>query len=431
MKIDLVLDRINRLLETLDNPQHQLAPAIHIAGTNGKGSVTVFLRTFFTEAGYRVNAYTSPHLIDFHERIWLNGRKGETGAPIADDTLEKVLVECEIANGSRPITFFEITTAAAILAFSRNKADVSLFEVGLGGRYDATNIISNKALTIITPIDYDHQDFLGTSLRSIAAEKAGILEPSVPAVIGKQHAEVLNVIKHRAAEIGAPLIMQDREFVAYEEHGRLAFQDEAGLLDLPLPRLVGRHQIDNAAVAIAAVRALDRFTVPAKALASGLQKTHWPGRLQQLRLDAILDIPWREEPPEIWLDGGHNPAAGRALAQAMAELEERVSRPLYLVVAMMGNKDAEQFLASFQTLARNIITLPLLDQANGMSPNDLRAAASKAGLPNEKAEDLSSAFKSILRSAESNKSEEKSPRILICGSLYLAGHVLAFHRANG
>ncbi len=424
-KIDLVLDRIERLLAELGNPQDQLPPVIHVAGTNGKGSVTSFLRSMFTKAGYRVNAYTSPHLVRFHERIWLAGEAGEDGAPIADDLLDKILGECEAANGAEPITFFEITTAAALLAFSRNPADITVLEVGLGGTYDATNVIGHKALSIITPIDYDHQDFLGTTLQSIAKEKAGILAPDVPAVVGKQSAEALSVIEERAAEVGAPLIVQDRDFTAYEEHGRLAYQDMSGLLDLPLPRLKGRHQIDNAALAVATTRTLDALDVTARSIAQGLRHAHWPGRLQQLDPESLVDFRWLGELPEIWLDGGHNPAAARVVAQAMAELEERVSRPLYLIVAMMDSKDAEQFLSEFQTLARRVIVLPLPNQENGMSTETLLTAAEKAGLQSEKAEDLSSAFNAILLNTESVDGEGESPRILICGSLYLAGHVLS------
>ncbi len=428
-RIDLALDRIGRLLTALGNPEYALAPVIHIAGTNGKGSVASFLRAILVEAGYRVNAYTSPHLVHFRERIWLAGQDSALGAAITNDALANVLAECEAANGLEPITFFEVTTAAAFLAFSRNPADVTLVEVGLGGTYDATNVISNKALNIITPIDYDHQNFLGTSLEQIAGEKAGILRRAVSGIIGKQDEDALAIIKHRATEIGAPLIVQDQDFIAHEEHGRLVFEDVKGLVDLPLPRLAGRHQIDNAAIAIAAVRALDKFSVSADALGNGMRKAHWPGRLQQLKPDYILEDDWLGELPEIWLDGGHNPAAGRVLAEAMADLEERVPRPLYLIVAMMNNKDAQGFLKPFQTLACKVIALPLPGQENGMAADDLADAAQAADLPSEKADDLASAFQSVLRDVNLSANEDESPRLLICGSLYLAGYILERYRA--
>ncbi|NNF77359.1 MAG: bifunctional folylpolyglutamate synthase/dihydrofolate synthase, partial [Rhizobiales bacterium] len=278
--IDLTLDRMLRILEQLGNPHLSLPPVVHIAGTNGKGSTLTYLRAGLEAAGYAVHAYTSPHLIQFHERIYL-GEHGQGGL-ISESDLCEVLLACEAANDGAPITFFEITTAAAFLVFSRRKADVCLLEVGLGGRLDATNVVASPALTVITPVDLDHQAYLGDTIESIAAEKAGIMKRQVPCVIGPQTDAARAVMEARAQEVHAPLVIANQDFQAYEEHGRLVYQDDAGLLDLSLPNLAGRFQIENAGTAIAALRALDGFKIKEKHIEQAVSTATWPARMQLL-----------------------------------------------------------------------------------------------------------------------------------------------------
>lgn len=414
--IDLSLDRLQALLADFGHPELALPPVVHVAGTNGKGSVIAFMRACLEAQGYQVHVYTSPHLVRFHERIRLAGRL------IDEAELSSVLDECERVNAGRPITFFEITTAAAFLAFSRATADVVLLEVGLGGRYDATNVIEAPAVTAITPVDYDHQGFLGDSLDGIAREKAGILKHGVPSVIGPQQSEAQHAIEEEAARTCAPLLIMDQDFTAFEEHGRLVYQDAAGLMDLPLPNLLGRHQIANAGVAIACLRALGR-RVPALRLGEpaidvGLTRAEWPGRLQRLKPDVPLfaRLPTGSE---VWLDGGHNPAAGRVLAQAMADAEERRPQPLYLVTGMLNSKDPRKFFDAFEGLARKVVTIGIPGEANTLSPAELAGAAEAAGLRATSADTIDAAIELIAA-----EDAAAPPRILICGSLYLAGHVL-------
>ncbi len=432
-KIDLVLDRIERLLAALGHPERKLPPVIQVGGTNGKGSVTAFLGAMLRAEGYGVHVYTSPHLMRFNERIVIGEQAsgGSSGGPIVEEELAHILAECEQANGDAPITFFEITTAAALLAFSRHPADAVILEVGLGGRYDATNVIASPAVTLITPIGYDHTDFLGNTLGKIAFEKAGLLKSGVPAIIGPQIPEALAVIEQEAARLKTPLSIHGQDFFSYEQHGRLIFEDDRGLLDLPLPSLKGRHQLDNAGIAIAGVRHLSAIPVSNKALDLGLAAATWPARLQRLSQPPFAALPWRDGLPEVWLDGGHNPMAARALANALAEFEEVASLPLYLIVSIMKNKDIRGFLAPFRTLARGVVALPVPGSSAGASVQDICAAAEGVGLACTPAETLASAFALIKEKSESPKASQNaqnimaSPRILICGSLYLAGHVLA------
>jgi dihydrofolate synthase/folylpolyglutamate synthase len=414
--IDLSLSRIERLLARLGHPERALPPVIHVAGTNGKGSTCAFLRAMLEAAGRRAHAYTSPHLVRFNERIRLNG------GLIGEGQLASLLAECEEANGAEPITFFEITTAAALLGFSRTPSDALILEVGLGGRLDATNVIDRPALCIIAPVDLDHQDYLGGTLEEIAAEKAGILKRGVAGVIGPQKDECRRVIEKHADAIGAPLVLWGQDFLAHEEHGRMVYQDDRGLLDLPMPRLMGAHQIVNAAQAIAALRTLDWMRVPDAAIERGLQKVEWPARLQRL-----THGPFVEQAPkqaEIWLDGGHNPHAARAIAQAMADLEERAPRPLYLVCGMLKTKAAFEFFAAFTGLARHVTTIAIAGEANAYGAGALYDLASRAKLDADPAGSLDDAIHQI--SARWEQSRMKTPpRILICGSLYLAGQVLS------
>jgi len=414
-RIDLVLDRIERLLASLGHPEERLSPVIHVAGTNGKGSVCAFVRAMLEAQGLRVHVYTSPHLVHFHERIRL------AGSLISEEELSDVLAECEIANGGAPITFFEITTAAALLAFSRHPADVVILEVGLGGRLDATNVVRRTEATVITPVGLDHQEFLGTDLAGIAAEKAGIIKTGVPVIIGPQEDRARDVIERTADSLSAPLHALGQDFFVHTEGGRVVYQDENGLLDLPLPRLLGPHQIDNAGVAICTLRHARRNWAREAGVEQGLRRVDWPARLQRLTRGPLIAL--APEGAEVWLDGGHNPHAAQAIAQALADFEEKSEKPLYLVCGMLKTKDAQGFLAPFRGLARHVSTLTIPGEAMSRGPGDLYDAARKAGLDASPADDLDDAVLQIAGWARARPGEGP-PRILICGSLYLAGQVL-------
>jgi len=410
--IDLSLERMERILAKLGHPERRLPPVIHVAGTNGKGSTVAYLRAMLEAAGLKVHAYTSPHLVKFHERIRVAGQL------ISEPALTMLLEECEAANGGEPITFFEITTAAAFLAFSRTPADYLILEVGLGGRLDATNVIGRPAVSVITAIDYDHQQFLGDTLSLIAREKAGILKRGVPAVIGAQPDEARAEIERVAERLGVPLAIANQDWQVFEQHGRLVFQDDSGLLDLPLPQLKGRHQIDNAGNAIATLRRLDDPRIGDRDMAAGLRSAVWPARMQRLGQGAL----WQLLPAdcELWLDGGHNPAAGRVLAQAFSDLNDRHSRPLVLIWGMLNTKDVGSFIESFAGVAQRVIALTIPDEENAVPAETLAAAARAKGLSAETAASLDGALSQAALAAP-------APRILICGSLYLAGRVLAAH----
>ena len=414
--IDLSLGRMHRILSALGNPQDRLPPVIHVAGTNGKGSTIAFLKSILEQAGQSVHVYTSPHLVRFHERILIAGKQ------ISEDALVEVLNRCEAANAGEPITFFEITTAAALLAFAENAADVCLLEVGLGGRLDATNVVARPAASVITPISVDHTEFLGKTVPEIAAEKAGILKPGVPAIVGPQSDDVHRVLEETAERLGTSICVWGRDFDAYEEHGRLVYQDEAGLLDLPRPQLAGRHQIANAAVAIAALRGLKTPEVTDKALAEGLVRVSWPARLQRLTHGPLIDL--APEGADIWLDGAHNVQAARALAEAIATLDDRSPRPLYLIIAILANKDAENIISAFDGLARRVFTIGIDGHAS-YTPGELYDIAVGAG---QSARPASSPEEAMVFASEAAFAEcepEEPPRIVICGSLYLAGEVLS------
>jgi len=416
--IDLSLGRIERLLAALGDPQDRLPPVVHVAGTNGKGSTLAFLRAIAESLGKGVHVYTSPHLVDFHERIVLAGSHG--AAPVTEEVLVDCLARAEAANGGELITLFEITTAAAFLAFAEAPADLLLLETGLGGRLDATNMVEKPLLTIITPISIDHISFLGETLAEIAGEKAGILKPGVPCIVGRQEKEALDVIEARAAEIGAPLHVAGRDFDTYEQQGRLVFQTTSRLLDLPLPRLAGRHQIDNAGTAIAAASIVFGDKLTQRALEDGLNHAQWPGRLERLPVGALHA--YVEEGTEIWLDGGHNEAGGQVIAHALAELDERVPRPVHVVWGMMETKDARRFSAPFKGLVECIYTVPIPDEPNAFAPEPLAEIARGAGFD---AVAVNSVPEALLRSASGGI----PTRVLICGSLYLAGHVFKLHFA--
>ena len=418
-RIDLSLDRVQRLLGALGHPERNLPPVIHVAGTNGKGSTIAFLRAILEAAGKSVHTYTSPHLVRFNERFRI-GARGE-GHLVSDDELAAALQECERANAGAPITVFEITTAAGISIFAQHPADVLLLEVGLGGRLDATNVIDKPLASIITRVSVDHTDFLGDSLERIAAEKAGILKRGVPAIVASQHREVLAVIERQAGKLVVPLKIAGEDWTATEERGRLVYQDEAGLLDLPAPRLYGRHQFENAGLAIAALRTAKPFAISTAAFEAGMTKAEWPARLQRLGQGRLVDL--APAGSELWLDGGHNPDGGRAIAAALADLEERVSRPLILVVGMLASKDCEGFLRNFAGLARRLIAVPVPGAEKGMTSEAVADIARAIGISATSRDNLAEAF-----DAARKLDLDPPPRILITGSLYLAGDVL---RENG
>jgi len=417
--IDLSLGRIERLMAKLGHPERRLPPVIHVAGTNGKGSTGAFLRSMLEAGGRRVHVYSSPHLVRFHERIRLSGKL------IDEDELAALLEECEHVNAGDPITFFEITTAAAFLAFTRHKADAVILEVGLGGRLDATNLVEHPLATVITPVDLDHQHYLGETIAEIAGEKAGILKRGSPCALGPQTEEARAVIEARATALDVPLSIWGQDFMAHEEHRRMVFQDEDGLLDLPMPRLAGAHQTINAATAIAALRKAPALRISERAIEDGLMTVDWPARMQRLvRGPLVAAAP---KGAEIWLDGAHNPHAARALAHAMADLEESAPRQLYLICGMLQTKDARGFFAAFRGLAKHVTTVSIPADVATLGAGQLYDAARDENLEAHPAPSLEDAVLQIEARAALSKSKVP-PRILICGSLHLAGAVL---RENG
>jgi dihydrofolate synthase/folylpolyglutamate synthase len=410
-RIDLSLGRLNRLLAALGNPERRLPPVIHVGGTNGKGSTVAFLRAMLEAEGKRVHVYTSPHLVRFHERIRLAGQI------VSDKALAAALEETERANAGGEITFFEITTAAAFLLFSRSEADVLLLEVGLGGRLDATNVVERPLATVITPVSIDHTEYLGPTIADIAGEKAGIFKRGAPAIVASQEEAALGVLERAARKAGAPLFVSGQHWHAHEESGRLVYSDEQGLLDLPRPRLFGRHQIENAGTAVAALRAVPALGVSTGAIEAGLQKADWPARMQNLsggKLAAML-------PPgsELWLDGGHNAAGADAVSAAAGEMEERVPRPLVLIAGMLTTKSAEDFLSRFAGIARYVFGVSPPGEASRPA-SEIVAAARNAKIDGEETSGLLDALSRVKK-----LDLAAPPRVLITGSLYLAGEVLA------
>ena len=416
-KIDLGLGRIERVLKKLGNPQHRLPPTIHIAGTNGKGSTVAYLRAFAEAAGLKPHVYTSPHLVHFRERIVVGSEE------ISDDNLVDVLRRVREANAGEPLSFFEATTAAAFLAFSENPADICIIEVGLGGRYDATNVIK-PACCGITPIDLDHAEFLGRDLAGIAREKAGIMKAHTPVIIGPQSDLVRAVLDAEANKARANAKFWGADFRAYEQHGRLVFEDDGQLLDLPLPALIGDHQVMNAGTAIAIGR---QMQLPEKAIEKGLQNVSWPARMQNLTTGALADMV-AESGGELWLDGGHNPHAARAVASTVASLEAKSPRPLILVTGILANKDIGGFLDAFEGLASAVIGVEIPDHAS-LAPETLTEMAQSRGMNGQVANNLIDAVQRAINtgkalSRQTTNEPVTPPRILICGSLYLGGEVL-------
>ena len=399
--IDLTLDRMWRLLDALGNPQNDLPPVIHIAGTNGKGSTQAMIRAGLEAAGKTVHAYTSPHLARFHERIRVAGEL------ISEPDLAAVLDECHAANGGEEITYFEITTCAAILAFARAKADYTLLEVGLGGRLDATNVV-DPVLTVITPVSVDHQQYLGDTLAQIAGEKAGIIKRLVPCVVGPQEEAAQDVIEARAEKLGAPLLAYGQQWHVGPEAGRMVYQDETGLLDLPRPNLPGDHQIMNAGAALAALRHLG---IGAEACEAAVTRAQWPARMQRLKAGPLAEA---APEAELWLDGGHNPAAGAALAKVLAAMP---SRPTHLICGMLNTKDIAGYLRPLASVAQSLTAVSIPGEAATLPAEVTAQAAREVGFDASEAPDVRSALAEIT-------AREPFARVLICGSLYLAGSVL-------
>ncbi len=403
--IDLTLDRVWALLDALGNPQNDLPPVIHIAGTNGKGSTQAMIRAGLEAEGKTVHAYTSPHLARFHERIRLAGEL------ISEPYLTEVLDECYTANNGEPITYFEITTVAAILAFARTKADYTLLEVGLGGRLDATNVVDKPALTIITPVSFDHPQFLGNTVAEIAGEKAGILKRQVPAIVTRQTDDAAEVIESRIEKLGCPALIQGQHWDAFEERGRLIYQDEHGLLDLPPPALMGAHQFQNAGTAITALRHLGFGETACEAAAT---KVTWPARMQRLSSGPLLDM---APDAEFWLDGGHNAACAQTLAETLQRLP---ACPTHLICGLMNTKDVAGYMAPIVDHVEGLHAVSIPGEVNTLPAEDTARAATNAGIKATTAKDARAATAAII-------DNDPSARILICGSLYLAGDILKSH----
>jgi dihydrofolate synthase/folylpolyglutamate synthase len=415
---DLSLDRITRLLEKLDNPQDRLPPVIHIAGTNGKGSAAAFSRALLEASGFRVHVHTSPHLVNWHERYRLGASGG--GRLVTDEVLADAVARAAKVNAGEHITVFEILTAVTFLLFSEYPADAAIIEVGLGGRFDATNVIDKPAVSVLMPISLDHQAYLGDRVELIAVEKAGIIKPGAPVVIGAQETQTAqDVLIATAERLDCPHLVYGQDFLAYEENGRMIYQDEMGLMDLAPPRLPGRHQFANAAAAIAAVKAAG-FEVSQRAADRAMTTVDWPGRMQKLpkgKLSALAP-----EGSEVWLDGGHNPGAGIVIAEALAEQEERFARPLFLICGMLNTKDQIGYFRAFDGMARHVYTVPVSSSDAGVPNAELANRAIAAGLS---AEPVSSVANALMLLRDTWNPAETAPRILIGGSLYLAGEVLA------
>ncbi|MEO1537240.1 MAG: folylpolyglutamate synthase/dihydrofolate synthase family protein [Pseudomonadota bacterium] len=404
--IDLTLDRMGRCLAAVGDPHLRQPPVIHVAGTNGKGSTQAMIRAGLEAAGQTVHAYTSPHLARFHERIRV------AGDLITEDALIALLEDVYKANGGETITYFEITTVAAFLAFARTPADWCLLEVGLGGRHDATNVIDEPRLTIIAQVDLDHQQFLGETVGEIAFQKAGIIKRGVPVIVGPQHEAALDVIEAEAAKLGAPVIAHGQHWHVSEEHGRLVYQDETGLLDLPRPNLRGPHQFANAGMAIAALRHLGFGAETGEAAVS---RAFWPARMQRLVNGPLVEM---APDAELWLDGGHNPAAGAALAETLAELSPR---PTHAICGMLSTKDVTGYMRQLVSAVSDLRAVAIPGETATLSAEDTARAAARVGLDASIAASVDTAVEEIV-------AEDPTARIVICGSLYLAGVVL---RENG
>ena len=415
---DLSLTRITRLLDRLGNPQERMPPVIHIAGTNGKGSAAAFARALLEASGRICHVHTSPHLVNWHERYRIGAEGG--GRLVEDAVLADAIALVAEANGGQTITVFEILTAVMFLLFSEHPADAAIVEVGLGGRFDATNVIAKPAATVIMPISLDHEAWLGDRVELIAVEKAGIVKPGCPVVVGAQeHDAARDVLVETAERLSCPLAVHGQDFLAYGENGRLIYQDEDGLFDLTPPRLPGRHQYANAAAAIAAVKAAG-FPVDLRTAERAMNRVEWTGRMQKLAEGLLVEL--APKGAEIWIDGGHNPGAGAVVAEALADQEERRPLPLVMIAGMIDTKDQTGYFRNFEGMARHVFTVPVNESDAGVPNDELAAKAAEAGLS---AEPVASVENALMLVRDAWDDPDHPPRILISGSLYLAGEVLA------
>ncbi|WP_208437174.1 bifunctional folylpolyglutamate synthase/dihydrofolate synthase [Bartonella taylorii] len=412
-KFDLSLERILHLLERLGNPHLKLAPVIHIAGTNGKGSASAICRALLESAGYRVHVYSSPHLVNWNERCRLGQIGG--GQFVTENKLAETIHEIIKVNRDNPITVFEIFTAAAFMLFSTHPADVVILEVGLGGRFDATNVINKPAVSLIMPIDYDHEAFLGNTIAQIAFQKGGIIKPAVPVVIGKQdHDETFSLLTTLADKNKAPYSLFDQDYQSYTEYGHMVFQNSQGLMDLPLPNLIGAHQIANAGASLEAVYQAG-FQLSEQSINYALQNIYWPARMQHLTHGNLVD---QLSPSiDLWLDGGHNPAAGKVVAAEFIQWRKKSNRPLIMIAGMLNTKDAVGYFRPLAKLVDKVYTIPLTDNNASICPTILAESARKVGLFATPQDHLQDALHKI-------NSEHKDAIVLIGGSLYLAGDIL-------
>lgn len=414
---DLSLDRISDLLVNLGNPHLSIPPAFHIAGTNGKGSTSAFLRAIIEAGNKTTHVHTSPHLVNWVERYRLGQRSG--GKFVTDHLLEKAIIDASKANGERQITVFEIMSAVAFLLFSQNKADYSIIEVGLGGRFDATNVIEKPLVSIITPIALDHQSYLGDTIEKIAFEKSGIIKGGTPVVIGQQQDAAREVIEEVAQKNGCKTFIARQDFDGFEQRGRFVYQDEWGLLDLPIPNLKGTHQIDNATTAIAASR-VAKLGLENPAYEKAMNSAYWPGRFERLQRGKLLTfLPSnRQDDFEIWIDGGHNPAAGKVLISELSKLKDIDQLPLIMICGMLTTKDPTGFFNHFKGKVEQVLTVPIIDSEAGFTPTKLAEFCNASGLNSMAFDSIEDALEKIVQT------HKGKARIIICGSLYLVGEVL-------
>jgi dihydrofolate synthase/folylpolyglutamate synthase len=415
---DLSLERITRLLDQMGNPQDRLPPVIHIAGTNGKGSAAAFSRALLEAEGKTVHVHTSPHLVNWHERYRMGAPGG--GKFVEDGVLADAIRRVAAINRGETITVFEILTAATFQLFSEYPADAAIIEVGLGGRFDATNVIKRPAASLIMPISLDHQAYLGDRVELIAAEKAGIIKPGAPVVVGAQEFEAAqDLLVDTAERLGCPVSVYGQDFMAFEENGRMIYQDDEGLMDLTPPRLIGRHQYANAAAAIAGVKAAG-FQLGHAGVDRAMATVDWPGRMQKLPQGRLSEL--APAGAEVWIDGGHNPGAGIVIAEALTEQEEKFPRPLFLISGMINTKDQTGYFRAFHGMARHVYTVPVESSEFGVANTELAVRAAEAGLS---AEPVNSVANALMLLRDTWDPREAPPRILIGGSLYLVGAVLA------
>ncbi len=409
--IELGLDRVVKFLELIGSPQLKMPPVIHVAGTNGKGSCLAYLRAIFEAAGLKVHRYSSPHLVHFNERITLAGQ------PISDEYLTDILRRLAPLIEEQPVTFFESTTAAALLAFAEQPADVVLLETGMGGRFDATNVVDRPVATAITPISMDHMNFLGNSIEEIAGEKAGIIKAGVPCIVGQQGAEAMHVITQAADAVQAPLYRMGRGWQVVWQKGRAVFESPERLIPLS-PALAGRFQFDNAATAVAVVDKLPQFGLSNYHIAEGLARVTWPARLQHLQAGKLVSL--LPKGMEVWLDGGHNPQGGQMLADFF---RERGFAHVHLVCGMLKSKDTAAYLAPMVPFIKDLHAVTIVDEDQSQPAEQVQMAAKHAGIKAFSAPSVEKALQTI---ASHVKTEAKTPAIVcICGSLSLAGRVLA------